>query len=80
MSYGLPAIVPPVGGIAELVEDNRNGFRVEMNDRAHLAYSIRKILASDLDYARMSENAVKKASEFRSEMLVAQVSDLLMSL
>jgi glycosyltransferase involved in cell wall biosynthesis len=26
MRYGLPAIVAPVGGVTELVEDNKNGF------------------------------------------------------
>lgn len=31
-SYGLPAIVPPVGGPAEIVEEGVNGYRVDSRD------------------------------------------------
>lgn len=35
MAYQLPAIVPPVGGVIELVEENKNGFLIDSKDIAY---------------------------------------------
>ena len=29
MAYGLPAIVPPVGGVVELIEEGKNGYLID---------------------------------------------------
>ncbi len=80
MSYGLPAIVPPVGGIAELVEDNINGFKADVNNTKYLSQCITTILDNDTNYKRMSAKAIQKASEFKSEKQVSQIEKLIDSL
>jgi glycosyltransferase involved in cell wall biosynthesis len=55
MSYGIPVIVPQVGGIAELVEDGINGYKVDARDKEVLISTINQIC---------SDNAKKKAGFF----------------
>ena len=79
MSYGLPAIVPPIGGIAELVQDNYNGFKADVNEINYLITCIKTILENESNYARMSLNAKKKAREFNPEKLVTNIEILINS-
>jgi L-malate glycosyltransferase len=80
MSYGVPAIVPPIGGIAELVEDNYNGFKADVNDMNYVIDCIKSIFANDTNYTRMTVNAKKKAMEFNPEKQIAQVAGIIDSL
>ena len=80
MSYGLPAIVPPIGGIAEIVEDNFNGFKADVNDMNYLIACVKSIFVNDENYTRMAVNAKKKALEFNPEKLIAQVASIINSL
>lgn len=50
----LPAIVPTVGGVTEMVEDGVNGFRIDCHDTQRLAEAL-KSLTEDRDlYLRMA--------------------------
>ncbi len=70
MAYGLPAIVPPVGGITELISDNENGFLVDCRDFAELNSKLNSLM-KDIDlYNIMSENSAKKIKLFSEEALV----------
>lgn len=80
MSYGLPVIVPPIGGIAELVEDNINGFKADVNETIYLTQCITTILDNNTNYERMSANATQKAGEFKSEKQIFQIGILINSL
>ncbi len=62
MSFGLPAIVPPVGGIAELVEDKINGFRVDSRDLKQISLKIEYILDSQSNYVDFSKSAFDTAN------------------
>lgn len=50
LSYGIPAIVPPVGGITELVDETINGLKVDVNNKELLIKSIISILNNDIVY------------------------------
>jgi glycosyltransferase involved in cell wall biosynthesis len=58
MAFGLPALATPVGGIADFVEDGRNGMLVQPGDVGGLADSIR-LLAQDPDLRRRLGEAAK---------------------
>lgn len=64
MAYGLPVIVPPEGGIAELVEDGENGFKIDSRKGSELITKAREILEDRNLYARMSASAQAKARQF----------------
>jgi glycosyltransferase involved in cell wall biosynthesis len=64
MSYGIPVIVPQVGGIAELVEDGINGYKVDARDKEVLISTINQICSDKQHYLFLSDNAKKKAGFF----------------
>lgn len=72
MAYGLPAIVPPVGGITELVEENSNGFLVDSRDNNLLNKKLNTILSNPNIYYHMSINSIKKINTFREGVFVGQ--------
>lgn len=55
MRYRLPAIVPPVGGVTELVKDGKNGFLIHSKDIDELSEKITYILSSSDVYQSLSE-------------------------
>ena len=57
MGVGLPCIASDVGGIADLVEDGKNGIRVPPQDPQALATSLHRVLTQP-DFAKeLGENA-----------------------
>lgn len=77
MAYGLPAIVPPVGGIAELVEDGSNGFVVNSKDAQLLSTRLRTVLANANVYTTMSRMAKTKINAFSEHNFVNQSMTIL---
>lgn len=64
MSYGLPVIVPPVGGIAELVENGYNGYQVDVRDMKELMKKVKKISTDTEHYVNLSVHANEVASRY----------------
>lgn len=64
MADALPVIVPPVGGIAELVDHGVNGYKVDLRDFENLKSKICGILSDKSLYLHLSENAFKSSQEF----------------
>ena len=63
MSYGLPAIVPNVGGPIEIVSNGYNGYCVDVTNIDEMVYYIRKCLTSQ-KYCKLRENALAKSRLF----------------
>lgn len=59
--FGLPAIVPREGGIAERVKEGKNGYHIPGSDQPALAEAIRRIHATEATYARYSVAARQRA-------------------
>jgi len=64
MRYRLPAIVPPVGGITELVNENKNGFLINSADVYELSGKIHYLMCNEDIYQSFSESAYQKSLEF----------------
>jgi glycosyltransferase involved in cell wall biosynthesis len=63
MSYSLPVIAPAVGGLMEIIENNKTGFLIEGRDPASFAAAI-EIFISSPDTAReMGDNACLRVHE-----------------
>ena len=67
MSYGLPVIVPPVGGIAELVTEGFNGFKSDVRNLEVIKQQIEKSFSNRSFYNYLSFNARKKSMDFNIE-------------
>lgn len=77
MSYGLPVLATPVGGIPDAIEDGVEGFLVPPGDEAALADRMRRLLADPDLRQRMGEAARRKVARlFSTEVVVPQFEAL----
>ncbi len=63
MAYGIPAIVPNIGGPLELVVHGYNGFCVDVTDINEIESAISFALDRD-NYAKLFVNTLKRSAEF----------------
>ncbi len=68
MGAGLPAVVPTVGGIADLVEDGVNGYRIDVENLSDIERAIGRLLTNKALYMRLSRGALSTAGRYRQEM------------
>ena len=64
MTAGLPVIVPSVGGIAELVENGINGYKIDVQELDKIEQQVKIILTDFELYKTLSNNALKTAQNF----------------
>lgn len=64
MYYKLPVIIPPVGGITELVDDGINGFMVDAHNGKQLRDKIHFLSTDQATYNSMSAAAFQTAKRF----------------
>jgi glycosyltransferase involved in cell wall biosynthesis len=77
MTAGLPVIVPTVGGIAEMVTDGENGFRIDSQDCEKLQQYIEKILHNKFFFINLSKNALAKSRLYDAEHMVNNIANIL---
>ncbi len=70
MAYNLPAIVPPVGGITELISDGVNGYLVNSNNLDELKQKLELILENQTSYKALSSQAEAKFQQYREEYFI----------
>ena len=78
MAWGIPVVIPPVGGMVERVVDGENGFLVDPEDLVSMVAAIRRILSSQDGYLSFSraarevrcsmEDFARPVEEFLSEV------------
>ena len=73
MRAGLPVIVPTVGGIAEMVDDGVNGYKIDVQNRDLIAQRIEEMLSMEDLYIRMGENALLHAHRYDTEEMLSQI-------
>lgn len=73
MAYGIPVIVPPVGGIAEIVTNNINGFHVDCRDTNTLIKIISHLSGDKIYYDQLSEAAFQHSQTFNISKMQATI-------
>ena len=61
---GIPVIASSVGGLRDLIENNKTGILVEGWDPSLYAQSLSQLLTNPLESTEIAMNAVEKASQF----------------
>lgn len=81
MSYGLPCIMTPVGGIPTVIQDGKNGFLCPVGDADALSRAV-CILAADPDLRCRIGHAARKTIErdYAIERRILQLKELYESL
>lgn len=69
MTAAIPVIVPTVGGVAEMVEDGINGYKIDVTDLDKIEEQLNHILSDDELYHRLSYNAKLCAKSYSVETL-----------
>jgi glycosyltransferase involved in cell wall biosynthesis len=77
MAYSLPSIVPPVGGILEVIEDGITGFVVDSRDTMQLIEKIERIFEDTNLYHKMSIAAHERLGIFSEENMLTKVREIL---
>lgn len=67
MAYGLPVIVPPVGGVVELVEEGKNGYLIDSKNIDLISKKINQLLTDTTLYNKMSQESLEKSKFFGQE-------------
>lgn len=64
MAHGLPVVVPPVGGPAEIVSDGREGFLISCYETQRVADVIGELAADPEQHLCLARNAQARAKDF----------------
>ncbi len=73
MSAALPVIVPTVGGIAEMVEDGYNGYKIDVQELSKVEECIKKILSDKGLYIQLSENALMCSKRYDLQAMTERI-------
>ncbi|MBB5647179.1 glycosyltransferase family 4 protein [Pedobacter cryoconitis] len=74
MVYGLPSIVPPIGGITEVVENEIEGLQIDVANIHEVVWAIVKLSSNQSYYNKLAEAARKKAEKFSQQAFSNQIS------
>ena len=73
MTYGLPAIVPPVGAPIELVESGIEGYQMDPHQVAEIADKIWLLYSDVAKREKMGKAAKSKAAQFQMEVFAKEI-------
>ena len=76
MSYGLPVISTPVGGIPEVIEDGENGFLITPGDKVSLYNAIIKLITNKELRKSMGEESYKKVQQHFSKNISMKLENI----
>lgn len=77
MSAGLPVIVPTVGGIAELVDDNINGYKIDVQQLDVIADRINYMFSSIDIYSKLAKGALTTAALYSNKNMCEGIESIL---
>lgn len=78
LSAGLPVIVPPVGGIAEFVEDDVNGYKIDVQELDSISCRIDYMLQDYEVYRRLSAGALSTATLYSSDKMCGEIEKIIL--
>ena len=77
MSAGLPVIVPTEGGIAEMVKDGVNGYKIDVQDLDRINCMIEEIFQDKDHYIRMANEANQVSLGFKESVMIEKILTIL---
>jgi glycosyltransferase involved in cell wall biosynthesis len=73
MSFGIPVIVPPIGGPTEIVNDGVDGYCISSYEIENIAKKIIELFKDDELYKKLSQNAFTRSKDFSSINFEAEI-------
>ncbi|MGE8423649.1 MAG: glycosyltransferase family 4 protein [Sphingobacterium siyangense] len=76
MAYGLPVIVPPVGGPTEIVADGQEGYLISCYETEKIANVIEQVADDLVVYSKLSANSLRRAQFFEISTFNRSIADI----
>jgi len=76
MSMKLPVIAADVGGVKELIEDNKNGFLVKVGDMDGFAISLKRLIGDISLRSQMAEVSYNRSLQFSEEKMLKSIDGI----
>lgn len=77
LGYGIPVIVPPVGGPSEIVTNNKEGFLISSYETKHISELILKLYNDPEKCLKLSMNARVRVKYFSEEYFNEQILNVI---
>lgn len=77
MEYGLPSIVPPVGGPIEIVRENIEGYQISCYKIGKIAEKIQFLMKNEREYLMLSNNARDRVKDFDIKVFEEKICEVL---
>lgn len=77
MSAGLPVIVPSEGGIAEMVENGVNGYKMDVQELEKIKSTIKQCFSNYELYMNLSNNALNCSKKYSENNLAEDILNIL---
>ena len=77
MSAGLPVIVPTVGGIAEMVENGVNGYKIDTKEIEQIAFCIKKALTDEKLFITLANNALESSTGYNEQNMLTMINRII---
>lgn len=79
MTAGVPVIVPTVGGIADLVKDGVNGYKIDVQHLDCIKNKISEILSNKELHHKLSLNAIRLSQNYSYHKMIDNIEDILLA-
>lgn len=79
LAFGIPVIVPPIGGPIEIVEEDKEGFLISSYDVDKVAKKIEELANDEKLCMNLSSNARKKALDFSEDIFLENISKVIVA-
>ncbi len=79
MTFGLPVIVPTIGGVAELVENGANGYKIDVQDLDKIKEKIKMVLSDEILYRKLSDNAKRISEKYSYQYMIDEIENILIN-
>lgn len=76
MEYGIPAIVPPIGGPTEIVREGIDGFQISCYETEKIAGKIKFLMENKDEYLKLSKNARERVKEFDIKVFEEKICEV----
>ena len=77
MTAGLPIIVPTQGGIAEMVDDGKNGYKIDVQEGDKIARCIESVLSDEDMYLGLTQNALDYSKKFIEKEMLNHIAEII---
>ena len=77
MAFGIPVIVPPVGGPTEIVKEGKEGFLISSYDMKKIAEKIEELSKNQSLCQELSNNARKRVLDFNEGIFFKKIHGIL---